>query len=91
MGICPQHDVLFEKLTALEHLRLFGRFKGVPSAALERDIPIVLEAVKLMDVRNKTAGTYSGEALSEGSRLVTWRLAANVGSSPYSSPCLAAT
>lgn len=61
MGLCPQHDVLFEQLTALEHLRLFGRFKGVPKEALERDIPVVLEAVKLTDVQNKAAGKYSGE------------------------------
>lgn len=29
MGICPQHDVLFDNLTVLEHLRLFERIKGL--------------------------------------------------------------
>lgn len=28
MGICPQHDVLFDKLTPKEHLDIFYDFKG---------------------------------------------------------------
>jgi len=28
LGVCPQHDVLFEMLTPEEHLRLFASFKG---------------------------------------------------------------
>jgi len=28
MGICPQHNVLFDGLTVLEHLRFFERIKG---------------------------------------------------------------
>ena len=27
MSICPQHDILFDRLTVAEHLRLFGIFK----------------------------------------------------------------
>ena len=27
MGICPQHNILFGRLTVLEHLKLFGTFK----------------------------------------------------------------
>lgn len=27
MGICPQHDKLWDELTAAQHLRLFARFK----------------------------------------------------------------
>jgi len=30
LGVCPQHDVLFEFLTAEDHLRLFASFKGCP-------------------------------------------------------------
>lgn len=77
MGLCPQHNVLFEQLTALEHLRLFGRFKGVLAADLERDIPAVLEAVKLADVQNKAAGNYSGAPFARGAcsrRGARWRL-----------------
>ena len=28
MGVCPQHDVLFELLTPVEHLEIFYDFKG---------------------------------------------------------------
>ena len=28
MGVCPQHDVLFDLLTPKEHLDLFYEFKG---------------------------------------------------------------
>ena len=28
MGVCPQHDVLFDLLTPLEHLDIFYDFKG---------------------------------------------------------------
>ena len=28
MGVCPQHDVLFEMLTPQEHLDIFYDFKG---------------------------------------------------------------
>ena len=27
MGICPQHNILFGRLTVLEHLKLFGTIK----------------------------------------------------------------
>lgn len=28
MGVCPQHDVLFDFLTPIEHLEIFYDFKG---------------------------------------------------------------
>ncbi len=35
MGICPQHDTLYDELTVKEHLQLFGTFKGLNSTALD--------------------------------------------------------
>lgn len=29
MGVCPQHNVLFDTLTVKEHLDLFSTFKGI--------------------------------------------------------------
>lgn len=29
MGVCPQHDILFDNLTVKEHLELFAVFKGM--------------------------------------------------------------
>jgi len=31
MGVCPQHDILFDDLTVREHLELFAVFKGMES------------------------------------------------------------
>ena len=31
MGICPQHDVLWDQLTGMEHLILFAGLRGVPT------------------------------------------------------------
>lgn len=28
LGVCPQHDILFDQLTVKEHLELFSIFKG---------------------------------------------------------------
>ena len=39
MGLCPQHDILYDELTAREHLCLFGALKGVPQATLDAEIP----------------------------------------------------
>lgn len=29
IGVCPQHDTLYEDLTVQEHLELFASFKGL--------------------------------------------------------------
>lgn len=29
IGLCPQHDTLYEDLTVKEHLELFATFKGL--------------------------------------------------------------
>ena len=35
LGVCPQHNVLFDYLTVYEHLRLYASFKGVPSDLMQ--------------------------------------------------------
>ena len=35
LGVCPQHDVLFEFLTPEDHLRLFAAFKGTDPNVIE--------------------------------------------------------
>jgi ABC-type multidrug transport system ATPase subunit len=29
LGVCPQHDTLYDELTVEEHLQLFGTFRGL--------------------------------------------------------------
>ncbi|KAH6568256.1 hypothetical protein BASA50_008934 [Batrachochytrium salamandrivorans] len=60
MGICPQHDVLFDDLTAREHIQLYAGLKGVPKNELSSLIEERLQAVRLLTVANVRAGTYSG-------------------------------
>lgn len=38
LGICPQHDVLFDLLTPIEHLQIFCDFKGVDSKKVKKEI-----------------------------------------------------
>ena len=38
MGVCPQHDVLFEYLTPEEHLDIFYDFKGGDPATKDEEL-----------------------------------------------------
>eukprot|EP00003_Mantamonas_plastica_P032333 TRINITY_DN874_c0_g3_i5.p1 TRINITY_DN874_c0_g3~~TRINITY_DN874_c0_g3_i5.p1 ORF type:complete len:1424 (+),score=500.16 TRINITY_DN874_c0_g3_i5:280-4551(+) len=61
MGICPQHEVLlWEDLTAREHLSLYARFKGVPKSKMDLEIAKALQSVNLTSVIDDPSGTYSG-------------------------------
>ncbi|KAJ3339044.1 ATP-binding cassette sub- A member 1 [Entophlyctis luteolus] len=60
LGVCPQHDILFEDLTAREHIELYAGLKGVPSNEWTELLEERLQAVKLWTVQNVRAGTYSG-------------------------------
>ncbi|KAI8919679.1 P-loop containing nucleoside triphosphate hydrolase protein [Entophlyctis helioformis] len=60
MGICPQHDILFDDLTAREHIQLYAGLKGVPASQWEPLIQERLQAVRLLTVADVRAGTYSG-------------------------------
>ncbi|KAL0491507.1 ABC transporter A family protein [Acrasis kona] len=60
IGLCPQHDVLFPDLTALEHLELFADIKGIPVKERRSTINQRLKEVELYDVRKKKATAFSG-------------------------------
>ncbi|KAJ3299116.1 ATP-binding cassette sub- A member 1 [Borealophlyctis nickersoniae] len=60
MGVCPQHDILFEDLTAREHVRLYAGLKGVPKSQWETLTEDRLKQVRLWKVADQRAGTYSG-------------------------------
>lgn len=59
VGICPQHDVLFDQLTVTEHLRLFSIFKGA-TQNIESDIKKIIDDLELTDKANSQARTLSG-------------------------------
>lgn len=62
MGVCPQHDLLWETLTAEEHLFFYARLKGLTGSAIRAAVDTALTSVRLYDVRNKRAGKFSGGA-----------------------------
>ncbi|KAI8838123.1 hypothetical protein BC829DRAFT_404623 [Chytridium lagenaria] len=59
LGVCPQHDILFDDLTAKEHIELYAGLKGVPKKYWPELFEERLKAVKLWTVKNVQAGTYS--------------------------------
>ena len=63
LGICPQHDILFEDLTIKEHLDMFSIFKGVPSELIEQEINKTLVDFQLDEIKDLTV-----EELSAGNK-----------------------
>ena len=55
LGICPQHDVLFDDLSVEEHLSMFCVFKGVPSSKIQNEISKSLRDFDLEDKRSVRA------------------------------------
>ncbi|KRW98660.1 P-loop containing nucleoside triphosphate hydrolase [Pseudocohnilembus persalinus] len=61
VGICPQFDILWDELTAKEHIELFCQIKGVTDKNKIKDIiQNQLKAVNLSHVTNAQTRTYSG-------------------------------
>ncbi|KAK3843110.1 MAG: hypothetical protein J3R72DRAFT_119764 [Linnemannia gamsii] len=60
MGVCPQHDILFDDLTAEEHIKLYAGLKNVPKKEIPRLTEERLKAVRLWNVKDKLSHTYSG-------------------------------
>ncbi|VAI31826.1 unnamed protein product [Triticum turgidum subsp. durum] len=62
MGVCPQHDLLWETLTGKEHLFFYARLKNLQGAALVKAVNDSLKSVNLFHggVGDKQVGTYSG-------------------------------
>ena len=60
MGVCPQFDVLWKELTGIEHLKIYGRMKGLRKKEVLRQADDLLESVKLVEAANIKTGAYSG-------------------------------
>ncbi|KAI9184343.1 hypothetical protein H9P43_003396 [Blastocladiella emersonii ATCC 22665] len=60
MGICPQHDILFDELTPIEHIELYGGLKHLSQREIELICRERLEAVRLWKVKDQPSGTFSG-------------------------------
>ena len=62
MGVCPQHDILFDLLTPWEHLSVFQDFKGTEKTKQQKraEIEKLLKDVGIWDMRNTKAKNLSG-------------------------------
>ena len=60
LGLCPQHDVLFDNLTVYEHLIFFGRLKDAPRESMEAEIDALLKDLDLEVKKMDLAQTLSG-------------------------------
>ena len=69
VGYCPQFDALWDKLTARQHLHLYGAIKGVPEDKMVREVNLILASMGLNDFADKMAG---GESLSCACRWGGW-------------------
>jgi ATP-binding cassette subfamily A (ABC1) protein 3 len=52
IGVCPQHDTLYEDLTVEEHIRLFATFRGLEGEELETEVNKLVKDVNLEEKRN---------------------------------------
>ncbi|XP_020104901.1 ABC transporter A family member 2-like [Ananas comosus] len=60
IGVCPQFDILWDALSAEEHLHLFASIKGLPPSTIKSVAEKSLAEVKLTNAANVRAGSYSG-------------------------------
>ena len=60
VGYCPQFDALFDLLTAEEHLKFYGKLKGLEGDELDQQIDMLLNILNLNKYRSRQAKTYSG-------------------------------
>ncbi|KAJ8317951.1 hypothetical protein KUTeg_003042 [Tegillarca granosa] len=60
LGLCPQHDILFDSLTVEEHLTFFAKLKGCPSHQVNEEVDNMLESINLQNKRHAQSKTLSG-------------------------------
>jgi ATP-binding cassette subfamily A (ABC1) protein 3 len=49
MGLCLQHNVLFDNLTVAEHLYFFGKLKGLNNVEVSQEIDNYIRRLELED------------------------------------------
>lgn len=60
LGLCPQHDVLFDNLTVREHLLFYTQLKGYPREKIPGEVDRIIRILNLEDKRNAKCKTLSG-------------------------------
>ena len=60
LGLCPQHNVLFNELTVAEHITFFSSLKGIKDKDIDHEIKKYVELLELQNKENAQAHTLSG-------------------------------
>ena len=60
LGICPQHDVLFNDLTVEEHLEMFCVFKSFEKSKIQNEVSKVIHDFGLEEIRDTKVENLSG-------------------------------
>ena len=60
MGVCPQHDILFDDLTVKEHLELFAIFKGMKKSDVNNEVEKIIKDIDLDEKRDYLSKNLSG-------------------------------
>ncbi|XP_074524779.1 phospholipid-transporting ATPase ABCA1 isoform X2 [Halichoeres trimaculatus] len=60
LGVCPQHNVLFDILTVEEHVWFYGCMKGLSEEEVKDELDTLLEDVGLLHKRHEQTKNLSG-------------------------------
>ncbi|XP_048669373.1 ATP-binding cassette sub-family A member 2 [Marmota marmota marmota] len=60
LGMCPQHNVLFDRLTVEEHLWFYSRLKSMAQEEIHKEMDKMIEDLELSHKRHSLVQTLSG-------------------------------
>ncbi|XP_066151375.1 phospholipid-transporting ATPase ABCA3-like isoform X1 [Euwallacea fornicatus] len=60
LGLCPQHNIIFDDLTVAEHIYFFSRLKGLKGQEIGAEITKYVNLLELQDKINSKSSTLSG-------------------------------
>ncbi|XP_068631847.1 phospholipid-transporting ATPase ABCA3-like [Battus philenor] len=60
LGLCPQHNVLFNELTVREHLQFYARLKGYSGQQVHDEVDMLINNLEMQDKRDYMASGLSG-------------------------------
>ncbi|KAJ3321699.1 hypothetical protein HDV06_003992 [Boothiomyces sp. JEL0866] len=60
IGICPQFDILWDDLTAQDHLYFYARLKGVERSMEDQAVQDIIQQLKMNEYQNRLSKHLSG-------------------------------
>ncbi|XP_043914151.1 ATP-binding cassette sub-family A member 2 [Protopterus annectens] len=60
LGMCPQHNVLFDNLSVEEHLWFYSQLKGMAEEEIRKEMDKMIEDLELSNKRHSLVQTLSG-------------------------------